>query len=119
LQISESCDGSVDMPMEDFIDLISNERRRLTISILCREGREVDLGEVCVEIASIENSSSENEVNSKQRKRIYTPMIQIHLPRMDEWGCVEYDYNSKTLEKNELTEQVMSKMEDIRSCCLE
>ncbi|NHX35159.1 hypothetical protein G9C84_01620 [Halolamina sp. R1-12] len=74
-------------------ELLSNRRRRLVLYYLRNEEDEATVRELASEIAAWENGVEEAAVTYKQRKRVYTSLYQSHLPKMDEYGVVEYEQN--------------------------
>jgi len=76
---------------DDCFDLLSNHRRRYTLHYLEQNGEEAQLGELSETIAAWENEVTQSEISYDERKRVYTSLQQVHLPRMDEMGVVEFD----------------------------
>lgn len=71
-------------------DILSNIRRRYILYYL-REESEASTRELSRGLAAWENDVAVSAVTSKQRKRVYTALQQTHLPRLDEYGVVEFD----------------------------
>jgi DNA-binding transcriptional ArsR family regulator len=71
-------------------DLLSNARRRYVLCFL-RERGEASVRELSRYTAAWENDVEPTAVSSAQRKRVYTALHQTHLPRLDEYGIIEYD----------------------------
>jgi len=82
-------DGSLDY--DDCFDLLSNHRRRYTLHYLKQNGTDADLGDLSEQIAAWENDVDREEVSYDQRKRVYTSLQQVHLPRMHDMGVIEFD----------------------------
>ncbi len=76
---------------DEAFDLLSNHRRRFALRHLQRNGERAELGELAERVAAWENGTSVREVSADERKRVYTSLQQVHLPRMDETGIVEFD----------------------------
>lgn len=74
----------------DLFDLLSNTRRRYVLCHLLERSR-ASVRELSRRIAAWENGVELSAVSSKQRKRVYTALHQTHLPRLDDFGIVEYD----------------------------
>lgn len=72
-------------------DLLSNHRRRYTLHYLKQNGSTADLGELSEQIAAWENGISQDRISYDQRKRVYTSLQQVHLPKLDELGIIEFD----------------------------
>jgi hypothetical protein len=69
---------------------LSNERRRSVIRVL--RGRDtVTVRELTAAVAGIEYGLDPDQLDYRQRKRVYTSLVQTHLPSMASHGLVEYD----------------------------
>jgi hypothetical protein len=80
-----------DLTRDECFELLSNHRRRYTLHYLQQNGNQATLGELADQIAAWENDIPPEEVSYDQRKRVYTSLQQVHLPRMDDTGVVEFD----------------------------
>ena len=85
----ESGDGQI--PHDDCFDLLSNHRRRYALHYLQQQDDGVTLGELADQVAAWENGVDVRELTAAQRKRVYTSLQQVHLPRMDKLDVVEFD----------------------------
>lgn len=88
-ETSTTTEGTIDY--DDCFDLLSNHRRRYTLHYLKQNGEDAKLGELSEQIAAWENDVPREEVSYDQRKRVYTSLQQVHLPRMDDLGVIEFD----------------------------
>lgn len=98
---SSARDGSETGPTisnDDCFDLLRNQRRRYALHYLERNGEQATLGHLSEQVAAWENEIAVEEVTSAQRKRIYTALQQVHLPRMEEAGVVEFDQRAGVVE---------------------
>lgn len=84
-------DSGPQISYDDCFDLLSNHRRRYTLHYLEQNGDRAQLGELSEKIAAWENGVAREEVSYDERKRVYTSLQQVHLPRMDQMGVVEFD----------------------------
>lgn len=90
---------SPDVPPDQGFDLLSNHRRRYALHHLSRtECQKSDIGELSEQIAAWENGVTVRDVSSAERKRVYTSLQQLHLPRLEEMDVVEFDDRSGTVE---------------------
>lgn len=80
-QLSQGC----------IFDLLSNSRRRMVLFYLREHGGEMSPTDLAEEVAAIENEVDVDELNYKQRKRVYVSLHQTHLPRLADAGVVHYD----------------------------
>jgi len=86
---------------DDLFDVLSNRRRRYAVHLLEREDGPLRLGPLAEQIAAWEHGIDVGAVSCAQRKRVYTALQQIHLPRMDEAGIVAYDDRAGIVEPTE------------------
>lgn len=93
--------GEEDLPAlsKDVIfNLLSVERRRLTLRYLRRNGPEASLSTLATRIAAHENAEPVDAVTSDQRKRVYIALYQSHLPKLDDAGVVDFDSRRGSVE---------------------
>jgi DNA-binding transcriptional ArsR family regulator len=76
---------------DTIFSMLSNRRRRYVLSHLARSSDPVSLRELAERIAAWENGVCVDELEYKQRKRVYTSLHQTHLPKLDKAGVVDYD----------------------------
>lgn len=79
-------------------DLLSNKRRRFVISKLRRTDGAVSVNELSEAVAAWENDVEIDELTDKQIKRVYVSLYQIHIPKLDEAGLVDYDKDAGEVE---------------------
>lgn len=94
---SDSGGDEGNLSRDDCFDLLSNRRRRYALHHLRTNGEESSLGELADEVAACENDIQPEEVSYDQRKRAYTSLQQVHLPRMDDMGVVDFDDREGTV----------------------
>lgn len=83
---------------DEVFEVLSNQRRRFTLHYLKHRNERVELGELSERVASWENETALDEVDSAERKRVYTSLQSHHLPKMAERGVVEYDERAGEIE---------------------
>jgi len=66
----------------------------------------VELSQLTEQIAAWENGKSVEELSYDERKRVYTSLQQVHLPRMDDTGVVTFDDCQGTVESGPDTEKI-------------
>jgi hypothetical protein len=76
---------------DEVFELLSNKRRRFAIHYLKRTDDHAKLGELSEHVAAWETDTPLKEVDSAQRKRVYTSLQSHHLPKLDDQGVVDYD----------------------------
>jgi hypothetical protein len=77
--------------------MLSNQRRRYVLYYLNQHPGTVSLRDLAERIAAWENDVAVDELDYKQRKRVYTSLHQTHLPKLDEVGIVDYDRGEGTI----------------------
>jgi DNA-binding transcriptional ArsR family regulator len=82
---------------DDIFTVLSNERRRFVLRYLKDHEEAVQIRDLAQQVASWENDVPIEQLNYKQRKRVYTSLHQTHLPKLDDCGIVEYDRDRKTV----------------------
>ena len=90
-------------------DILRNDRRRRIIRRLRDVDGTVSVNDLSEHIASVE--SGEDPAPRNVRKSVYVSLHQTHLPKLDEWGVIDYDPQSKDLHLNERVEEVVVYME--------
>jgi len=98
--------GEVDVSENALFEVLANRRRRYAIHMIERDGGPIELGAMAERIAAWENDQRLAEVTSTERKRVYTALQQLHLPKMDEVGVVEFDKDRGTVEPTEALSEV-------------
>ena len=100
--------SGTELSMDEVFELLKNPRRRMVINYLKENGNTATLSDVAEHIAACENDITVQELSSDQRKRVYIGLYQCHLPKMDNFGVVDYDKNRGTIELRESVAQLES-----------
>jgi DNA-binding transcriptional ArsR family regulator len=95
---SASRRSSEPLSKDDIFTVLSNERRRFVLRYLKDHEGAAEIRDLAQQVAAWENDVSVQELNYRQRKRVYTSLHQTHLPKLDDTGIVEYDRDRKTVE---------------------
>ncbi|MFB6311161.1 MAG: hypothetical protein ABEH64_08265 [Salinirussus sp.] len=90
-------DDSEQLTADTAFDLLSNARRRYVLCYLQNRG-EATVRALSRYTAAWENDIDPAAVSAQQRKRAYTALHQTHLPRLDEYGVIEYDRDGGRVE---------------------
>ena len=81
--------------------LLQNERRRSVIEYLrdadTNEDGHVWMRDIAERVAAWENDTSVAQLSSTERQRVYIPLYQNHLPKLDEAGVIEYNQSRGTV----------------------
>ncbi|MFC4356577.1 hypothetical protein ACFO0N_01290 [Halobium salinum] len=78
---------------EEVFQTLSNQRRRFVVHALEQDGS-MEIGDMARRIAGWEYQKDPEAVSSAERRRVYNSLQQVHLPKMDENGLVDYDSRS-------------------------
>ncbi len=89
--LEEEESGREGIHRDDAYQSLRRARRRDVIRYLDDIGGPVNQGELAEEIAALENDKGINELNSKERKRVYINLYQHQLEKLYEIAVVELD----------------------------
>lgn len=112
LAVDSGADEDSSPGQEEIFEVLSNERRRYVLGYLKQhENGAVDLGTLVNHVTALENGISLDEVESDARKSVYVGLRQTHLPKMDEYGLLDYDADRGTVELTDAAEQASMYLE--------
>jgi len=83
-----------DLTAYELFDVLSNRRRWYAVYFFQHYTTAVELGALATQIAAWENDVDRSEVSGTERKRVYTSLQQVHLPKMNDLGVLEFDKRS-------------------------
>lgn len=89
--------GGTVLTQDTVFHTLSNQRRRLVLEALA-EHEQVTVRELTSYVAARECGIDEADLDYKQRKRVYTSLVQTHLPMMQKHDIVAYDKSRGTVE---------------------
>lgn len=92
----------------DIHDVLSNERRQLTLQILSENGDDISARELSERIA--ERETGEQPPPRNIRQSAYVSLQQTHLPKLDKLGIVDYDMTAKRVSLAERADEVIDFM---------
>jgi hypothetical protein len=79
-------------------EVLSNQRRRFVIHHLKHhDGESATVSELAERVAGWENDKPVEALTHKERKRVRNALRQFHLPKMADYGFVEYDVDRGTV----------------------
>lgn len=89
-------------------ETLSNPRRRQALRYLRthEDDGPVIIRDLAEQIAAWENDIPIVEVTYKQRKRVYTSLYQSHLPKLHDYGFIDYDSDRGKIELTPRAEQL-------------
>ncbi|AHF98898.1 hypothetical protein HALLA_08515 [Halostagnicola larsenii XH-48] len=71
--------------------LLQTSRRRETIRYLLEANGPVKMREVAEHVAAREHETTVEQLRSTERQRVYIPLYQSHLPKLDKNDVIDYD----------------------------
>lgn len=86
------------LDMDTIFATLKNNRRRIALRYLRNHGGRTILSDLANHITAQENGIPESQITSKQRKRVYVSLYQIHLPGMDRSGVIAFNRARGTIE---------------------
>lgn len=91
-----------DLDVDEIFHILQNDRRRGVLRYL--QGREdpVRMRDVAEQVAAWEHDTTVQGLSSKERQRVYIPLYQSHLPKLDEAGVIDYQQSRGIVERNPL-----------------
>jgi hypothetical protein len=94
-----------DLGVGEVFELLQNQRRRRVLRYLTTEtdGR-ATLSDLAEHVAGLENDVPPDRVTSTQRKRVYVGLYQAHLPKLDDYGVVDFDKHRGTVDLRDTTD---------------
>ncbi|ELY53005.1 DUF7344 domain-containing protein [Natronococcus jeotgali] len=76
---------------DDVFHILQTNRRRDAIRYLLEQDEPVRMRDVAEYVAATENDTSVAKLTSTERQRVYIPLYQSHLPKLDSEGIIEYN----------------------------
>lgn len=100
-----SRDPDADLGVGEVFELLQNQRRRRVLRYLTTEtdGR-ATLSDLAEHVAGLENDVPPDRITSTQRKRVYVGLYQAHLPKLDDYGVVDFDKHRGTVDLRDTTD---------------
>ncbi|WP_226040731.1 hypothetical protein [Natrinema sp. DC36] len=91
---------------DDVFHLLQNERRRMVLRYLRGSDGPVRMRDVAEQVAAWEHDTTVEELTSTERQRVYIPLYQSHLSKLDEAGLIDYQQNRGIVERKPLADRV-------------
>jgi hypothetical protein len=88
-----SRDDPISIDKDDLFHLLQNGRRRAVLRYFAAnpDQETYDMRTLAEEIAAWENGIPVAQLSSDQRQRVYIALYQSHLPKLDDYGVIEYN----------------------------
>lgn len=85
------------LPRDEIFEILRASRRREVLLYLDAHGGEATIGTLAEHVAARENDVDRSDLTTSQRKRVYVGLYQMHLPKMDGIGVIEWDKDRGTV----------------------
>lgn len=80
---------------------VKNQRRRRVLSLLLGRPSPVDVEDLCVELAAMEEETSLRSVSDESVQSMRTDLHHVHLPILEETALVRWDRTAETVTTSE------------------
>ena len=96
--------------LDAVFDALADERRRKTVSHLAEADGEIPVDRL---LAAVVTDSGEVETVADGTGRHAIRFHHVHLPKLEDVGLVEYDYETETVELTEFGETIEGQFDDL------
>jgi len=93
------------LPHDVVFHILQNERRRYVLKYLQGRDEPVRMCDVAEQVSAWEHDTTVEQLTSKQRQRVYIPLYQNHLTKLDEEGVIDYNQSRGIVERNPIADQ--------------
>lgn len=76
------------LPLDEFLDAVRSERRRLVLKVLANLDEWIELDDLSRLIGSMEESVPESDITGAVYKKYYVSMYQTHVPALEDQGLI-------------------------------
>ena len=84
-------DETPELSEDEIFHLLQTSRRRDVIDYLLDNEGPIKMGTLAEIVSAKEHETTVAALTSTQRQRVYIPLYQKHLPKLDEKGIIEYN----------------------------
>jgi len=95
-----------ELSKDKIFHLLQTPRRRHVLRYLKEHEGTVEMRDIAEQVAAWENKTSVQALTSDERQRVYIPLYQSHLPKLDEEGIIEYNQSRGTVKRTKLADQL-------------
>lgn len=106
LSDKHSTDEPSTVPKAKMYELLSNKRRQYVVEHVSTN-EWIEFTDLVDHVAARENDIPEKQLQSNQRKKVYTALRQAHLPKLDDAGVVDFARQGGTVKATEHTETAL------------
>lgn len=86
-----SPDTTDGLSKDEMFHLLSNQRRRDALCYLAEDDEAVVMRDLAEWIAAREHETTVAQLTSNERQRVYIALYQTHLPKLADYGVIEYN----------------------------
>lgn len=106
-------DKSQELDQDDTFHLLQTNRRRESIRYLLdhEDKGAVRMRDIAEHIAAQEHDTTVRQLTSTQRQRVYIPLYQSHLPKLDKKGIIEYEKSRGIVRPGDRLEEIRPYLE--------
>ena len=97
-------------PLDTVFDALADERRRQTVSRLVDSGGAMSVDRL---LATVVTEGRETETLADGSGRHAIRFHHVHLPKLEDAGLVEYDYETETVELTEFGKTIEGQFDDL------
>ncbi len=105
--------AEVQLSEDEIFEILYSSLRRDLITYLQDQGGTSTVSDIAEYLAAKENDTTVQQLSSYDRKRVYIGLYQNHLPKMDDFGVVDYDKNRGTVRLRECVTQLEPYLQDV------
>ena len=95
----EAASESGGLGTDEIFHVLQNERRRNVLRYLRQRDGAVPMREIAEQVAAWEHGTTVEQLSSEERQRVYIPLYQSHLPKLDDVGAIRYQQDRGIVEK--------------------
>ncbi|MFA9425189.1 hypothetical protein [Natronorubrum sp. A-ect3] len=109
VDVSDESDRPTEEPAfskDEIFHLLQNERRRMVLRYLRGTEGPVRMRDIAEQVAAWEHDTTVQELTSTQRQRVYIPLYQSHLSKLDKAGIIDYQQNRGIVVRKPLADQI-------------
>ncbi len=103
---TESDADECELSTDQIFHILQNERRRNVLRYLQDTDGPVRMRDVAEQVAAWEHDTTVEALSSDQRQRVYIPLYQSHLPKLDKAGIIEYQKSRGIVERRPLADRL-------------
>lgn len=106
---------TADLSLDDVFHILQTSRRREAIRYMLQAGDRVKMRDLAEHVAAKEHEKTVEQLLSDERQRVYIPLYQSHLPKLDEADIIDYDKPRGVVRPGERLEQFRQYLDSVPS----